>query len=157
MLSTLSSAVGAVRAAVAAALVAVLYLTGGGVLAVQAAPPRLTPTMRARVRQTLARRLGDGQAVTRAEVLAELYPPPPPAAPVAVPAPVGFSVALVPTQPRPVPAPRPDRAVSVSEAAGRLGYSEATIRRYLTPSSGKLVRLGDGVSLASVEALAGAR
>ncbi|EIV92950.1 hypothetical protein FraQA3DRAFT_2623 [Frankia sp. QA3] len=49
----------------------------------------------------------------------------------------------------------PDSAVSFADAAARLGLSTGTVHRYCAPSSGKLRRVGTGVSLASVEALAG--
>ena len=48
--------------------------------------------------------------------------------------------------------PAVDQAVTIAEAAATLGVSERTVRRYLSPSSGKLVRLAAGVSERSVEA-----
>jgi hypothetical protein len=140
-----------------------------------ARPPALTPTQRAAVRVRLAHRLGDGLPVTRAQVLAELRLTPAPAVSPdrtinvdivnvdrpagpacqgATPAPaVVFVEPVTPDR----PAVTPDAVVSFAAAASRLGVSVATARRYAAPSSGKLTRAGDGVTLASVEALAGAR
>ncbi len=127
---------------------------------------RLTPTQRAAVVIELARRLGEGRPVSRADVVRDLYgaftlapartdpdsvvtlaPPPAPLAPLFVEPPAldnGQDHDDVP----------PDAVVSFVEAAARLGLSVATVRRYAAPSSGKLVRLGAGVSLASVASMA---
>lgn len=45
-------------------------------------------------------------------------------------------------------------ALTITQAAARLGVSEATVRRYLAPSAGRLVRLRTGVDEASVTAYA---
>ncbi len=122
-------------------------------------PATLTPTQRAAVRVALAHALGDGRPVTRAQIITDLLPPVAVLVPPVV-TPTCISVELLPdpaTVDVPAPDPTPDVAVSFGEAAGYLGLSVSTIRRYSAPSSGRLVRLHTGVSLASVEALAGAR
>lgn len=55
------------------------------------------------------------------------------------------------------PAQAPDDVVSLGDAATRLGVSVATVRRYCAPSSGRLIRQGDGVTRASLEAAAATR
>ncbi|WP_026239699.1 helix-turn-helix domain-containing protein [Parafrankia discariae] len=61
-------------------------------------------------------------------------------------------------EPTPItPGQAPDDAVSITAAATRLGVSVATIRRYCAPSSGRLIRVGSGVTRASLEALAATR
>ncbi|WP_261565462.1 hypothetical protein [Frankia gtarii] len=129
-------------------------------------PASLSPTTRAAVRVLLAHRLGDGQPVTRAQVLAELVAGYPPATGGGI-RPTGVIVELLhparPDVPAAAPAPvatpdpTPDVAVTFAEAAERLKLSVATVRRYSAPSSGKLVRLGTGVSLASLVALEAGR
>jgi hypothetical protein len=99
--------------------------------------------------------LGEGLAVTRREVRADLEAwrvraglAPAPAAPAAPAEPA-------PAAPTPAPPLRlvhPDRALTLAEAAARLGATEATVRRYLAPSAGRLARLDGGVSAASVTA-----
>ncbi|ONH61297.1 hypothetical protein CcI49_06825 [Frankia sp. CcI49] len=106
---------------------------------------RLTPTERARVIQRQAQQLGDGAPVSRAQVLAELR------------AGGAGSAGDGPVSPPVTPDAAPDAVVSFAAAAAELRVSVATVRRYAAPSSGKLVRLGDGVSAASLGALAGAR
>lgn len=114
--------------------------------AAPAAPAvRLTPTERARVRQRLAQRLGEGAPVSRAQVLAELR--------AGGAGPAGD----VRVSPSVTPDAAPDEVVTFAAAAARLGVSVATAKRYAAPSSGKLVRLGDGVSRAGLEALAATR
>ncbi|CAI7978872.1 conserved hypothetical protein [Frankia sp. Hr75.2] len=116
----------------------------------------LSPTGRARVRQLLARRLGEGLAATRATVLAELHTSRPAAGGIT---PVDISVTLVtsPDRPDATPDPTPDAPVTFAAAADRLGVSVATAKRYAAPSSGKLARLGDGISRVSLEAMAATR
>lgn len=48
-------------------------------------------------------------------------------------------------------------ALTIAQAADRLGISEASVRRYLAPSAGRLTRLRSGVDEASVTAYATAR
>ena len=118
-----------------------------------AACPRLTQRQRAAVRLALASAAGDGLPTTREQVVAELFGAPATARD-------AITVELVATTPTTtpgVPVTPADGAVSLADAAARLGLTVKTVRRYLAPSSGKLARLGDGVSLASVEAVAAAR
>ncbi len=133
-------------------------------------PAPLTPTRRAAVRIALAHALGDGRPVTRAQIISDLFPPA-----VAHPVPAGVTLTEEPATPLPAPnavvflAPvtpdeepvrddaTPNAVVSFVDAAARLGLSAATARRYAAPSSGKLVRLGTGVSLASLVALEAGR
>jgi hypothetical protein len=97
----------------------------------------LTPRQRSQVRQALASAIGDGRAATRDQVAAELF---------------GGPTEPVTPDPTPdAPVTTPDTEVSIPVAAARLGLAEKTVRRYLAPSSGKLARLGGGVSHASVE------
>lgn len=99
----------------------------------------LRPRQRAAVRQALAAAIGDGQATTHQEVSRALFCAPP-----AEPRPATSADVVV----------TPDEEVTVPDAAARLGVAQKTVRRYLAPSSGKLSRLGNGISLRSVEALA---
>ncbi len=129
----------------------------------------LSPTQRAAVRVALAHALGAGRPVTREQVIAELFPAaatpaPASATPAAIsvellPDPATVDVPGVPTpDPDPVASdPTPDVAVSFAEAAERLGLSIATVRRYSAPSSGRLTRLGTGVSRASITSLEASR
>lgn len=134
-------------------------------------PARLGPTQRAAVRIAMARAFGEGRPVTREQVIRDLYGTPT----LDVPAPacnndaqahtVTPTLAVVFAAPPPVtpdvtpdwldahPDQDPDSAVSFVEAARMTGLTVGTVRRYAAPSSGKLRRLGTGVSLASVEAL----
>lgn len=48
-------------------------------------------------------------------------------------------------------------ALTIAQAAERLGVSEATVHRYLAPSDGRLTRLRSGVDEASVTAYATSR
>ncbi|WP_261554206.1 hypothetical protein [Frankia tisae] len=131
----------------------------------------LTPTQRAAVRIAMARAFGEDRLVTREQITRELYGTPtvvtngitptdvaatlaPPLAPV-------FVAPVVPDHQgddvvrRDAPVDQaPDSVVSFADAAARLRLSIGTVRRYCAPSSGKLRRVGTGVSLASVEALA---
>lgn len=114
----------------------------------------------------MARALGEGRPVTREQIIRELYGAPVPAAPgrpdvvvtptrlapLFVEPPIGPDV--TPDGPDAHLDPAPDSAVSFAEAAERLGVTVGTVRRYAAPSSGKLRRLGTGVTLASVESLA---
>lgn len=122
------------------------------------APPRLSPLQRARVIVRLAHRLGSGEPVTRADILDELTAPPAPVVPAG-------GITVTAAEPEPVTPDRPliahatagqaDEIVSFADAAVRLGVSLSTAKRYAAPSSGRLIRLGSGVSSASLEALAG--
>ncbi|EFC78899.1 hypothetical protein [Parafrankia sp. EUN1f] len=118
----------------------------------------MTQTERSEIRQILAAALGQGHRIGRAEILADLdgwrertgrpRRDQAPAASEPQPAPTAPLLAL----------PIPGRAVSVAEAAHRLGVAEVTVRRYLAPSAGgRLARLAGGVSLASVIAYAARR
>ncbi len=130
---------------------------------------RLTPTQRAAVVIEQARRLGEGRPVSRADVVRVLFGQPDVAldrtesGPVVTLAP---PLALVPLFVQPPVTDghqdhggedEPDTVASFADAARRLGLAVATARRYAAPSAGKLVRLGTGVSLASVERLAASR
>lgn len=139
MLSTLPSLIAAVIAAV-------LTLT----------PPRLTPTQRARVVIRHAHLAGTGMPVTRADVLDELLAEtmPPPSLPVADPEPSPSDQGRITP---PTPGQSADDVVSLDAAATLLGVSISTIRRYMAPSSGRLTRSGDGVTRASLEAMAAQR
>jgi hypothetical protein len=95
----------------------------------------LTPRQRAAVRKALAAAIGDGQPASRHDVTRDLF-------------------GARPSTPA-VKLTTPDTAVGLADAAARLGVSVNTVKRYLAPSSGKLRRLGDGVSLASLQVLAG--
>ncbi len=130
----------------------------------------LTPRERAQVRQALAHRLGTGLPVTRGQIITDLFGGPAapalagPAAPAAepvisAPAPMAvvFLEPVTPDGQSVTPDGTPDSVVGFAEAAARLGLSVATARRYAAPSSGKLVRLGTGVSLASLVALEAGR
>lgn len=110
---------------------------------------RLTATQRARVRQALASALGTGRPATRADVIAELFDS------LATIGTTCISVTLIASRPEApvIPDATADTVVSFADAAARLGLTADTIRRYAAPSSGKLCRLGSGVSLASVTAL----
>ncbi len=139
----------------------------------------LTPTRRAAVRLALAHAFGAGRLVTREQIITDLFgplavtattlpvsPDSTPAEPnttaTAAPFPgagaaVVFLEPVIPDEQPISPDPTPDVAVSFAAAAARLGLSVGTVRRYAAPSSDKLVRLGDGISSASVERLAAAR
>jgi hypothetical protein len=103
-------------------------------------PLTLTHRQRTAVRLELASRIGDGRAATRDQIASELFDSP------AAPAP-----ALACGDADVTPDTRPDQELTVAEAAARLGLRVQSVRRYLAPSSGKLARLGGGVSLASVQ------
>ncbi|WP_261555534.1 hypothetical protein [Frankia tisae] len=129
-------------------------------------PTRLTPMMRAAVMIRLCHEVGQGRPATREQIVRELYGAPTVATNAATPTDVAVTLApevapvfVAPTVPDHQDVSRdvqePDIAVSFADAAARLGLSISTVRRYAAPSSGRLRRLGTGVSLASVEALAG--
>ncbi len=118
---------------------------------------RLTPTQRAALMIRLAYESGrGGPPVSRADLIARMFPAPVPAQ--SAPA-TSINVHQAHedggSDPAPVlpPGPPPDVEVSYADAAARLGVAVSTIKRYIRPSSGRLVRMGDGVSAASVEAL----
>ncbi|SQD96265.1 conserved hypothetical protein [Parafrankia sp. Ea1.12] len=113
-------------------------------------PPRLTPTERARLVIRHAYRAGTGEPVTRADVLDELLAERPPS-------PMTGTELRSSVSPDVTPDPTPDAPVTFAAAAVRLGVSVATAKRYAAPSSGKLVRQGDGVTRASLEAVAATR
>ncbi|KQC39238.1 hypothetical protein [Frankia sp. ACN1ag] len=133
-------------------------------------PATLTPTQRAAVRIALAHALGAGRPITRAQIISDLFPPavahPVPAGvtpaeepvtPLSVPNAVVFLAPVTPDEEPVTPDATMDEVVSFMDAAVRLGLSVATTRRYAAPSSGKLVRLGTGVSRASLVALEAGR
>lgn len=116
----------------------------------------ITPTMRAAVRARLAERLGAGEAITRHDVIAELFGRPAAVTPTPTPdAPPAFVVTVLPRPDRApdVVAMTPDEVVSYAAVAATLGVTLGTVRAYCAPSRGKLVRLRDGVSRASLDAL----
>ncbi len=132
---------------------------------------RLTSTQRAAVMVRLCYELGSGRPATRADIIRDLFGAPTVATNGITPTDVAVTLAppLAPVFVAPVvpdhqgddvvrrDAPvdqAPDSVVSFADAAARLGLSIGTVRRYCAPSSGKLRRVGTGVSLASVEALA---
>lgn len=119
-------------------------------------PPRLSPLQRARAVQWQAWAAArTDRPVTRADAVAATLDRDP--------------ITPVGSAPDPEPplsdhppitpaiAGQADEVVSFTEAAARLGISPATARRYAAPSSGRLIRLGDGVTLASLEACAATR
>lgn len=123
---------------------------------------KITPTMRGRVQVRLAERLGAGEVVDRHVVIAELFGSvavrsAPVEVPVAVP--VGFVVEVlappVPTSPTPIV--EVGDVVSIADAAVMLGVKPSTVAAYRSPSRGKLVPAGDGVTLTSVNALLAGR
>ncbi|WP_205446814.1 hypothetical protein [Candidatus Frankia alpina] len=131
-------------------------------------PTRLTPTRRAAVMVRLCYELGSGRPATRADIVREMFGAPTVAisgiSPTDVAVTLASPVFVAPAAPdhqgddvvsRDAPVDQaPDSVVSFADAAARLGLSIGTVRRYCAPSSGKLRRVGTGVSLASVEALA---
>ncbi|EIV90823.1 hypothetical protein FraQA3DRAFT_0229 [Frankia sp. QA3] len=126
---------------------------------------RLTPTQRAAVMIRLAYEAGrGGPPVSRADLIDRMFPTPDP--PPDIPA-TGINIRQADegggSDPAPAPPPdlpadsrtRPgDVEITFAAAAERLGVTVATVKRYARPSSGRLVRMGDGVSSASVEDLA---
>ncbi|MCM3921717.1 hypothetical protein ND748_08575 [Frankia sp. AiPs1] len=126
---------------------------------------RLTPMMRAAVMIRLCHELGEGRPATREQIIRDLYGAPIVANNADTPTDVAVTLApevapvfvapTVPDHQDVIVDQEPDIAVSFADAAARLGLSIGTVRRYCAPSSGKLLRVGIGVSLASVDALAG--
>ncbi len=122
---------------------------------------RLTPTQRAAVVMRLAYETGrGGPPMSRADLVARMFPTPD-ATPdrLMTSSNDGQAYAVEDGTSAPIPgadrpAPAPDVEITFAAAAARLGVAVATVKRYVRPSSGRLVRMGDGVSLASVEALA---
>lgn len=124
---------------------------------------RLTPRQRATVRIRLAQAIGEGRPVDRHVVIAEMFGTD---APVSSP---DATLTAEPVTPVPVlavaflapdivtPDAVPDEVVSWVDAAEMVGVSVATCKRYAAPSSGKLTRVDDGVSLMSVRALSAPR
>lgn len=110
----------------------------------------LTPRQRAQVRQAMASALGAGQTVTRDQVAAELFGATAAKASHVAERPATCDDAAV------TPDVTTDEEVTIPDAAARLGLKAQSVRRYLAPSSGKLRRLGAGVSLRSIERLAAA-
>ncbi|EFC86454.1 hypothetical protein [Parafrankia sp. EUN1f] len=108
---------------------------------------RLTPTQRAAVVRRQAQLLGEGQAVTRAQVTAELFS-------VRKPSPIDIVVSVLPPAVEPAPAPV-DQEVTFEVAAARLRLTASTVRQYCAPSKGRLRRLGHGVSLDSIRSFEG--
>lgn len=114
---------------------------------------RLTASQRAAVMIRLAYEAGrGGPPVSRADLIAQMFPVADPGADKSA---TSINVGQVHEDGGPDPAPvlPPDVEISYAAAAERLGVAVATIKRYARPSSGRLVRMGDGVSAASVEAL----
>ncbi|CAI7975466.1 conserved exported hypothetical protein [Frankia sp. Hr75.2] len=114
------------------------------------ASPRLSPTQRARVVIRHAFLAGSGVPITRADVIDELLAE-------RAPSLVTGTELRSSVSPDVTPDPTPDAPVTFAAAAVRLGVSVATAKRYAAPSSGKLVRQGDGVSRVSLEAMAATR
>ncbi|CAI7981145.1 conserved hypothetical protein [Frankia sp. Hr75.2] len=116
---------------------------------------RLSPRQRGQVRIELARRIGLGEIVTRHDVIAELFGRPAATTP-------GFTVTVLagPDRAPDAVATAPDVApdvVSYADVAAALGVTLGTVRAYCAPSRGKLVRLRDGVSRASLDRLTASR
>ncbi len=125
----------------------------------------LTPTQRAAVIVRLCHELGSGRPATRADIIRDLFGAPIVATNGVTPTDVAVTLAsplapvfvapTVPDHQDVIVDQVPDSVVSFADAAARLGLSVGTVRRYCAPSSGKLRRVDTGVSLASVDALAG--